>query len=74
MCAGIPMRDYVMMITNCFTKVELHGALIDEVIQVEIILNSISANFIQFTSNYIMNKLNFGFSQLLNELQTFKSI
>ena len=33
-----------------------------------------STDFIQFTSNYIINKLNYGLSQLLNELQTFESI
>ena len=40
----------------------------------EIILNSLSPDFIQFNSNYIMNKLNYSVSQLLNELQTFESI
>ena len=39
-----------------------------------IILNSLSHDFIQFTSNYIMNKLNYGLSQLLNELQAFEAI
>ena len=69
-----PVRDHIMMMTNYFTEVELHGAQIDEVTQVGIILNSLSADFIQFTSNYIMNKLNYNLSQLLNELQTFESI
>ena len=39
-----------------------------------IILNSPSSDFIQLTSNYIMNKLKYGLTQLLNELQTFESI
>ena len=39
-----------------------------------IILNFLSPHFIQFNSNYIMNKLNYSVSQLLNELQTFESI
>ena len=63
-----------MMMTNYFIEVELHGAEIDQVMQVGIILNSLSPDFIQFNSNYIMNKLNFSVSQLLNELQTFESI
>ena len=46
----------------------------DEVTQVGIILNSFSSDFIRFTSNNIMNKLIYGVSWLLNELQTFKSI
>ena len=74
MRAGTPVRDHVMLMTNYFTEAELHGAQIDEVTQVGIILNSLSADFIQFTSNYIMNKLNYGLSQLLNKLQTFESI
>ena len=63
-----------MKITNYFIEAELHGAQMDEVTHVGIILNSLSSDFIQFTSNYIMNKLTYGLSQLLNELQTFESI
>ena len=74
MKSGTPVRDHVMMMTNYFTEAELHGGNIDEVSQVGIILNSLSNDFIQFTSNYIMNKLKYDMSQLLNELQTFESI
>ena len=74
MKAGTSVRDHVMMMTNYFTDAEFHGAQIDEVTQVGIILNSLSHDFIQFTSNYIMNKLNYGLSQLLNELQAFEAI
>ncbi|RYE04405.1 MAG: hypothetical protein EOP33_09170, partial [Rickettsiaceae bacterium] len=74
MIAGTPVRDHVMKMTNYFTEAELHGALMDEVTQVGIILNSLSSDFIQFTSNYIMNKLTYGLPQLLNELQIFESI
>ena len=63
-----------MMMTNYFTETELHGAEIDQIMQVRIIMNSLSPEFIQFNSNYIMNKLNYSVSQLLNELQTFESI
>ena len=74
MKTGTSVRDHVMMMTNYFTDAEFHGAQIDEVTQVGIILNSLSHDFIQFTSNYIMNKLNDRLSQLLNELQTFEAI
>ena len=63
-----------MKMTNYFTEAELHGPQMDDITQVGIILNSLSSDFIQFTSNYIMNKLSYGLSQLLNELQTFESI
>ena len=39
-----------------------------------IILNYLSHDFIQFTSNYIINRLNYGLSQLLNEIQAFEAI
>ena len=74
MKAGTSVRDHVMIMTNYFTDAKFHGAQIDEVTQVGIILNSLSHDFIQFTSNYIMNKLNYGLSQLLNELQAFEAI
>ena len=72
--SGTPVRDHVMIMTNYFTEAELHGGTIDEVSQVGMILISLSNDFIQFTSNYIMNKLKYDLSQLLNELQTFESI
>ena len=59
---GTSVRDHVMLMTNYFTEAELHGAQIDEVTQVGIILNSLYVDFIQFTSNYIMNKINYGLS------------
>ena len=68
MKTGTPVRDQVMMMTNYFTEDELHRAEIDQVTQVGIILNSLSPDFIQFNSNYIMNKLNYSISQLLDEL------
>ena len=59
---GTPVRDHVMMMTNYFTKAELHGAKMDQVTQVGIILNSLSPDFIQFNSNCIVNKLNYSVS------------
>ena len=60
MRAATPVRDHVMLMTNYFTVA--NGAQIDEVMLVEIILNSLSTDFIQFTLNYIINKLNYGLS------------
>ena len=40
MKTGTPVRDHVMMMMNYFTEAELHGAEIDQVTQVGIILNS----------------------------------
>ena len=74
MSSGAHVRDHVMMMTNLFSQAELHGALVEEATQVSIILNSLPGEFVPFTSNYIMNKMEFGLTQLLNELQTFESI
>ena len=62
MKTGTPVRDHVMMMTNYFIEAELHGAEIDQVTQVGIILNSLSPDFNLFNSNYIMNKLNYSVS------------
>ncbi|XP_073121767.1 uncharacterized protein [Henckelia pumila] len=74
MVPGTHVRDHVMQMTNHFSEVEMHGAVVDEATQVSTILNSLSSDFIPFTSNYIMNKLNYGMTQILNELQTFEAI
>ena len=60
--------------TNYFIETELYGATIYEPTQVSIMMNSLASELLSFTSNYTMNKLNYGMTQLLNELQTFESI
>ncbi|XP_062114049.1 uncharacterized protein LOC133825069 [Humulus lupulus] len=55
-------------------QTQLHGANIDEENKVGLILNSLSPAFMSFTKNYVMNKLNYGLMQLVNELLTFESI
>ena len=62
------VRDNIMMMPNYFTEAQLREAKLDNVTQVGIVMNSLSQDFIQFTSNYIINKLNYRLSQLLNEL------
>ena len=44
---------------------------IDEETQVSLILNSLSPAFLPFTTNYVLNKLNYGMTQLMNKLQIF---
>ena len=74
MSKGTPVRDHVLNMANYINKAELHGAIIDERTQVSIILDSLTPDFLQFTSNYVMNKLDYNVTQLLNELQTFEAI
>ena len=55
-------------------EAETHGATIDEKTQVSIILESLTPCFKQFTTNYVMNKLQFNMTQLLNELSVFEHL
>ena len=74
MSKGTPVRDHVLNMANYINEAELHGAIIDERTQVSIILESLTPDFLQCTSNYVMNKLDCNVTQLLNELQTFEAI
>ena len=71
---GVSMREHVLSMINVMHEAEIHGAIIDEHTQVSIILESLTLSFSAFTTNYIMNKLEFNMTQLLNELQTFESL
>ena len=71
MSKGTPVRDHVLNKANYINEAELHGAIINDRTQVSIILDSLTPNFLQFTSNYVMNKMDYNVTQLLNELQTF---
>ena len=53
---------------NLMHEAEIHGATIVEHTQVSIILKSLTLAFSQFTTNYVMNKLQYNMTQLLNEL------
>ena len=59
---------------NYFSEAELRGSILDEPTQLSIILNSLSKEFNHFISSYVMYKLNYEMSQLLNELKTYESI
>ena len=69
MSKGTLVRDHVLNMTNYINEAELHEAIIDERTQVSIILVSLTHDFLQFTNNYVMNKLDYNVTQLLNELQ-----
>ena len=73
MSKGTPVRDHVLNMANYINEEELHGAIIDERTQVIIILDSLTPDFLQFTSNYVTNKLDYNETQLRNEL-TFEAI
>ena len=71
---GSSVREHVLNMINLIHEAEIHGATVDEMTQVSIILESLTPAFLPFTTNYIMNKLEYSLTQLLNELQTFETI
>ena len=71
---GSSVREHVLNMINLIHEAEIHGATVDEKTQVSVILESLTPAFLPFTTNYIMNKLEYNLTQLLNELQTFETI
>ena len=71
---GVSVREHVLNMINLIHEAEIHGATVDEKTQVSVILESLTPAFLPFTTNYIMNKLEYNLTQLLNELQTFETI
>ncbi|XP_062080426.1 uncharacterized protein LOC133785189 [Humulus lupulus] len=71
MAAGQHVHDHFIKMKKYFLEAELHGATIDEKTQVGIILNSLAPSFVTFTADYFLNKLDYGMTQLLNELKMY---
>ena len=71
---NVSVREHVLDMINILHDAEIHGATIDERTQVSVILESLTPAFATFTTNYVMNKLEYNMTQLLNELQTFESL
>ena len=63
---GVSVREHVLNMINLIHEAEIHGATVDEKTQVSVILESLTPAFIPFTTNYIMNKLEYNLIQLLN--------
>ena len=71
---GVSVREHVLNIINMMHEAEIYGATIDERTRDSIILESLTPAFSQFITNYVMNKLQYNMTRLLNELQTFEAI
>ena len=65
---GVSVREHVLNMINTMHDAEIQGVTIDERTQVSIILESLTPTFFVFTTNYVMNKLQYNMTQLLNEL------
>ncbi|XP_062115922.1 uncharacterized protein LOC133830038 [Humulus lupulus] len=57
MAPGMHVRDHFITMMNYFQEPELHGDTINDQTQVGLILNSLSPSFLQFFTNYLLNKL-----------------
>ena len=65
---GVLVKEHVLNMINLMHEAEIHEATIDERTQVGIILESLTPTFSQFTTNYVINKLQYNMTHLLNEL------
>ncbi|XP_062104005.1 uncharacterized protein LOC133815149 [Humulus lupulus] len=74
MVSTIHVPDHFIKMANYFQEAELRGAIIDEETHMGFILNSLAPTFLTFTTNYFLNKLNYGMTQLLNGLQMYEAI
>ena len=71
---GTSVREHLLRMMTYINTAEIHGARIDERSQVTMIMENLPKSFLQFKSNYVMNKLSFTLTQLLNELTHYESM
>ncbi|XP_037493734.1 uncharacterized protein LOC119370194 [Jatropha curcas] len=65
---GTPIRTHVLRMMSLLNDKEVLGAEVDKTTQIEMVLNTLPADFQQFRLNYNMNKMDFTLSKLLNKL------
>ncbi|KAM6593239.1 hypothetical protein CsatA_000942 [Cannabis sativa] len=68
------VRDHVLLMSSYFQEAQDHGAEMDSATQVSLILNSLTPAFLPCTSNYVMNKKEIDFHELVNDLQTYENL
>lgn len=56
---GVSVREHVLNMISLLHEAQMHGAVMDEKTQVSIILEFLTPAFSAFTTNYVMNKLDF---------------
>ncbi|XP_062080438.1 uncharacterized protein LOC133785200 [Humulus lupulus] len=71
---GVSVGEHVLNMINTMHDAEVHGATIDEMTQFSMILESLTPSFSTCTTNYVMNKLEYNMTHLLNQLYTFESL
>ncbi|KAM6574522.1 hypothetical protein CsatA_022849 [Cannabis sativa] len=68
------VRDHLLQMASYFQEAQNHGAEMDQTTQVSLILNSLTPDFLPYTSNYVMNKKEQDFHTLVNDLQTYENL
>ncbi|XP_062101029.1 uncharacterized protein LOC133806950 [Humulus lupulus] len=68
------VREHALNMINTIHDVEVYETTTKERTQVSLILESLTPDFSTFTTNYVMKKLKYNMTQLLNGLQTFESL
>ena len=56
---GVSIKEHVLNMINLMHEAEIYVVTIDKRTQVSIILESLTPAFSQFTTNYVMNKLQY---------------
>ncbi|XP_022847513.1 uncharacterized protein LOC111370033 [Olea europaea var. sylvestris] len=70
---GMPMKDHMLTMIAHFNVAENLGVTIDQETQVDMMLNSLSDMFSQFTVDYHLHKMNMPLTELMNDLQNVES-
>ncbi|XP_030478099.1 uncharacterized protein LOC115695149 [Cannabis sativa] len=71
---AVPVRTHVLHMIELMHKAETREAIIDKRTQMSMILELLSPCFKAFITNYVMNKLEFNMTQLLNEVTVFENL
>ncbi|XP_022899524.1 uncharacterized protein LOC111412888 [Olea europaea var. sylvestris] len=70
---GKSVKDHMLTMIAHFNVTKNLGATIDQETQVDMVLNSLSDMFSQFTVDYHLHKMNMSLTKLMNELQNMES-
>ncbi|XP_038889295.1 uncharacterized protein LOC120079204 [Benincasa hispida] len=71
---GTSIREHILDMIMHLNIAEVNGGPIDEVNQVSFFLQSLLKSFIPFETDASLNKIEFNFTTLLNELQQFQNL
>ena len=74
MAEGIPVREHMLNMMDCFNVAEILGVEIDAESQTNMILETLLDSFNQFKLNFNMSKLDMTLSELMKELQAAEAI